>query len=185
MKAKDIRKGTILMFRDAPHRVMDFQHRTPGNLRAFVQVTLRNALNGIQSDHRFSATEDIQPADIFAFPATYMYKDDLGFHFMNSKNYEEIVITEELAGDAALYLQDGTVVDIATFQDQPIGLSLPKTVTLEIVDTSPELRGATASNSPKPATTETGLKLNVPPFLKNGDKIIVDTATGDYISRAD
>jgi len=185
MKAKDIRKGKVIMYKDAPHAVMDFTHRTPGNLRAFVQAKLRNLITGIQSETRFSSTEDISLADVYSFNATYLYSDTSGHHFMNSESYEEVVLPEELVGDNRYYLMDGLSVSINTFNENPITVSVPKTVTLTIADTSPELRGATASNSPKPATTDTGLALAVPPFVKIGDRVVVDTEEGAYLSRAD
>ncbi len=185
MKAKDIRKGSIVMFKDAPHRVMDFAHRTPGNLRAFVQATLRNLISGLQTETRFSSTEDIPEADVFSIKASYMYADGGSFFFMDSSNYEEVTISAEILGDGKYNLHDGMAVDILTFNEQPIGITLPKTVVLTIKDTEPELRGATASNSPKPAVTDTGLQLTVPPFLKIGEKIIVDTEEGRYVSRAE
>lgn len=185
MKAKDIRKGSIVMFKDAPHKVMDFTHRTPGNLRAFVQATLRNLISGLSTETRFSSTEDIPEADVYTFKASYMYSDGGNFVFMNSSNYEEVPISSEILGDGKYYLHDGMVVDVLTFNEQPIGITMPKTVVLTIKDTEPELRGATASNSPKPATTDTGLQLTVPPFVKIGEKIIVDTEEGRYVSRAE
>ena len=185
MKAKDIRKGSILMFKGTPHRVMDFQHRTPGNLRAFVQATLRNLISGAQADTRFSSTEDLEEANVFNHKGTYMYGDSSGYHFMNSESYEEISLSIELVGEGKFYLQDGMPVEILTFNDEPIGVTLPNTVTLTVVDTQPELKGSTASNSPKPATTDTGLTLSVPAFIKIGEKIQVDTENGNYLSRAD
>lgn len=185
MKAKDIRKGKVLMYNNAPHSVMDFQHRTPGNLRAFVQVKLRNLMTGIQSETRFSSTEDIPEAEVYTCEGTYLYKDGNGFHFMNSETYEEIVLSEEMVGDRSFYFQDNMTVTINSFEEKPISVSIPKTVVLTIVETEPEMRGATASNSPKPAVTDTGLRLSVPPFLKIGEKITVDTEEGVYLGRAD
>lgn len=185
MKAKDMRKGTVIVYRDAPHQVFDFQHRTPGNLRAFIQVKLRNLITGAQCETRFSSTEDVPVADVYSLDATYLYQDSEGYHFMNSQNYEEIVLKEDIVSDNKFYLQDNMSIQITTYNEEPIGIQLPKTVTLTIVETQPEMRGATASNSPKPATTDTGLTLSVPPFLKVGDKIIVDTTEGLYLSRMD
>ena len=185
MKAKDIRKGKVIIFKEAPHSVMEFTHRTPGNLRAFVQAKLRNLITGQQTETRFSSTEDITIADVYDFNATYLYQDGNGYHFMNTENYEETVLSEDMIGDNKFYLMDGMTVSINTFDEKPISVVLPKTVTLTIQDTSPELRGATASNSPKPATLDTGLVLSVPPFLKIGDKIIVDTEEAAYLSRAE
>lgn len=185
MKAKDIRKGKVIMYNGAPHSVMDFQHRTPGNLRAFVQMKLRNLMSGTQTETRFSSTEDLTMADVYDYKATYLYSDSNGYHFMNTESYEQVALQPEFLGDANLYLQDGMEVQISTFEEKPIAVQLPKTVILEITETQPEMRGATASNSPKPATTNTGLTVSVPPFLKVGDKIIVDTEEGIYLSRAE
>ncbi|MEW6237654.1 MAG: elongation factor P [Candidatus Omnitrophota bacterium] len=184
MKGNDIRKGNVIIFKGAPHKVLDFQHRTPGNLRAFVQCTLRNILNGTQCDTRFSSTEEIEVADFFTFDASYMYFDSAGFHFMNSQTYDEVLLSPELVGDAKYFLRDGMVVQIATLENQPISVTLPKTSIQVIADTMPELKGATVSNSPKPATTESGFQLSVPNFIKVGEKIVVDTQTGEYVSRS-
>jgi elongation factor P len=183
MKAKDIRKGNVVIYKDSPHTVLEFQHRTPGNLRAFVQAKLRNLLTGVQSETRFSSTEDLQLADVFSFDATYLYSDGEGHHFMNTQTYDQLALSSDLLGDSSLYLTEGMKVSINTYNELPISVVLPKTVTLTIEDTEPELKGATASNSPKPATTNTGLKINVPAFVKIGDKVIIDTEEGKYLSR--
>jgi len=185
MKANDIRRGIVILYNGAPFRVMDFHHHTPGNWRAHVQTKLRNILTGSQTEVRFSSTEEVEIADVLSTPATYLYKDEQGVHFMLSETYEQIFLSEEAIGDALYYLQEQMQVDVTTYNGQPIGISLPQNVVLTVVDTAPELRGATASNSPKPAKTDTGLQLNVPPFVKIGDKILVSTADGSYLSRAE
>lgn len=185
MKGNDIRKGVVLMYNGAPHKVMEFQHSTPGNLRARVQTKLRNMLSGSQTEVRFSATEDIEVADVFTVAATYLYSDISGYHFMNSESYEQVTFSEEALGEAKYFLQDGMAVQITLYEEQPIGIQLPMTVTLTVVETEPAIRGATATNSPKPAKTETGLTVSVPPFVKEGDRIIVNTAESTYVSRAE
>ena len=185
MKAKDIRNGTIVMWKGVPHVVIWFAHRTPGNLRAFVQAKLRNVATGIQLDTKFSAQEELETANVYTSNGTFMYKDSMGFHFMHAESFEEMVLSEELVGDGKFYLTDGATVELSVFDDQPIAISLPKTVTLTITETEPELRGATASNSPKPATLETGLVVSVPPFIKQGERIIVNTENGAYMGRGD
>ncbi|MCO6430352.1 MAG: elongation factor P [Deltaproteobacteria bacterium] len=185
MKANDIRKGSIILHNGAPYKVMDFHHHTPGNLRAMVQTKLRNLISGSQTEVRFSATEDVQEADVFLFPATFLYADGEGYHFMNSESYEQIQLSRELIGDGIYYLQDEMKVDITTYNGEPIAVQLPQTVVLTIEETEPEMRGATATNSPKPAKTETGLSLTVPQFIKKGDRIVVNTAEGKYLSRAE
>ncbi len=185
MKANEIRKGTVIVHNNTPYRVMDFNHVTPGKGQAVVQTKLRNMLNGSQTEVRFGSTESVEEADIFSYKATYLYSDSDGFNFMNSDSYEQLALTEELLGDAVYYLQEQMSVDITTYNGEPIGIKLPQTVVLTVIETEPELKGATASNSPKPAITDTGLNLNVPPFVKQGEKIVVNTESGEYISRSD
>jgi elongation factor P len=185
MKANDIRRGVVVMHNNVPHRVIDFYHHTPGNLRAMVQTKLRNLLTGNQTEVRYSSTESIEEADVMTSAATYLYSDTDGYHFMNSDSYEEVTISEQILGDGKYFLQDQMAVEITTYNGEPIGINLPQTVVLTVVETEPELRGATASNSPKPAKTETGLTVSVPPFIKVGDKILVNTAESKYLSRAE
>ena len=185
MRAKDLRCGSIIMFKDAPHKVLSFEHRSPGNKHAFVQVVMRNVKNGVQCNTKFSSTEDLQDADVFTHKATFMYADGHHYYFMNSSTFEETAISDELLGDGRYYLHDGMEVDLVLHEGDPIGITLPKTVILTVVETEPELKGATATNSPKPAKTDTGPQLNVPPFVKIGDRINVDTEEGKYLSRAD
>jgi elongation factor P len=184
MKAKDVRKGVVILFKNNLCRVMDFHHHTPGNLRAMVHMKLRNLMTGSQVEHRFSSTEDIDTADVFLQPATFLYADSNGFHFMNSETYEEVAITDEMIGDGRYYIQEGMQVQLSMYEENPIGIQLPQTVTLTIADTEPGLKGATASNSPKPAKTDTGLQLSVPPFVNIGDQVVVNTESGEYLSRA-
>ncbi len=185
MKASNVRKGVVIMHNGAPHRIMDFHHHTPGNLRAMVQTKMRNLLSGNQTEVRFSSTEELEEANVNTAGATYLYADHSGYHFMYKENFEEITLDEATLGEGKFYLQDQMEVDITTYDGNPIGIELPQTVILTIADTDPELRGATASNSPKPAKTDTGLALSVPPFVKIGDRVIVNTIEGKYISRAD
>ena len=185
MKAKDVRKGNVIIYKNAPHRVLDFAHRTPGNLRAFVQVKLRNVLTGIQIDDRFSSFDELDIADMSTSRATFLYSDQSGYHFMDSQSYEQLALDEELIGDSKYYLLEGTPVEISLFEERPISVVLPKTVELIVQETAPEMKGATATNQGKPATTNTGLELTVPPFIKVGEKILVDTEEGSYLSRAD
>jgi elongation factor P len=147
-------------------------------------MKLRNLVNGTQVEHRFSSTEDIETADVFQQKGTYLYADGNGFHFMNAETYEEVTITPEMIGDGQYYLKEGMEVQLSMHDENPIGIQLPQTVVLEVVDTEPGIKGATATNSPKPAKMETGLQLTVPQFVNIGDQIIVKTDTGEYLSRA-
>ena len=142
-------------------------------------------MTGNQCEERFSSTEDIPEADVFTYDATYLYSDGDGYYFMNSETYEQISLNSELLGDNAQYLQEEMKVQISTYNEQPIGISIPLTVTLTVMETEPEVKGATVTSSGKPAKLDTGLTVTVPAFVKEGDRIIVNTDEGTYISRSD
>lgn len=183
MQANDIRRGMIIMYNGAPHRVLDFQHRTPGNLRAFVQAKIRNVKTGSSTEVRFSSTENIERALLEEHEMEYLYSDSDLHHFMNTETYDQIGLDNEALGDAMEYLVAGMKIKIEMFEGQPISVSLPPSVELTVVETTPELKGATASNSPKPAKLETGVTIQVPPFIKEGDRIRVDPSKGVYLDR--
>lgn len=184
MQANDIRRGMLIIYQGAPHRVMDFQHRTPGNLRAFVQTRLRNLKSGAQTEVRFSSTENVERAMLDEHQMEYLYSDGQTHHFMNSETFDQIALDAEVLGDAVGYLVPGTKIKVGFFEGQAMGVELPPVVELTVVETQPEVKGATATKSPKPATLETGLTVQVPPFIKQGEKIRVDTGKGVYLERA-
>lgn len=183
MNANDIRKGMIILHNNDPHFVMDFQHRTPGNLRAFVQVRLRNLKSGNSFETRFSSTESIDRAILEHHDMEFLYRDEHFFHFMNTETYEQTALTEDALGDAAKYMTEGMRVQIDFYDGQPIGVELPPTIELTVVETEPEVRGATASNSPKPAKLENGVVVSVPPFVKVGDRIRINPSEDKYLER--
>ena len=184
MQANDIRRGMIIMYNNAPYRVLDFQHRTPGNLRAFVQAKIRNLKSGSSTEVRFSSTENIERASLEDHEMEYLYSDGDMHYFMNTENYEQIALDVESLGDSMNYLTVGTKINVQFFDGAPMGVELPPAVELTVVETAPELKGATASNSPKPAKLETGVSVQVPPFIKEGDRIRVDPLKGVYLERA-
>lgn len=184
MNASHIRRGMIILFNDEPHKVLDFQHRTPGNLRAFVQVRLRNLNSGTAFEHRFSSTENVERAILEQHEMEYLYADGELHYFMNSETFEQMPMNKETLGDALDYLQPGAKIQVDFFEGQPIGIELPSTVDLKVVETEPELKGATASASYKPATLETGVTIQVPPFVKEGDIVRVNPSDGTYQERA-
>jgi elongation factor P len=184
MNANDIRKGMLIMYNATPHRVLDFQHRTPGNLRAFVQAKLRNIKTGSSTEVRFSSTENIERATMEEVEMEYLYSDGDMYHFMNTETYEQLALNTETLGDAMNYLVEGTKIQVEFFEGAPMGVELPAAVELTVVETTPELKGATASNSPKPAKLNTGVTVQVPPFIKEGDRIRVDPTKGVYLERA-
>jgi elongation factor P len=172
------------MYNNAPYRVLDFQHRTPGNLRAFVQAKIRNLKSGSSTEVRFSSTENIERASLEDHEMEYLYSDGDMHYFMNTENYEQIALDVESLGDSMNYLTVGTKIQVQFFEGSPMGVELPPAVELTVVETAPELKGATASNSPKPAKLETGVSVQVPPFIKEGDRIRVDPSKGVYLERA-
>jgi len=183
MTAKDIRRGMVILYSGVPHRVLDCQHRTPGNLRAFVQAKIRNLQTGLSNEVRFSSTEAVERVTLEQHEMEYLYADGSTHHFMNTETYEQIELDDEALGDAISYLVPGCKIRVETYEGRSIGVEVPQVVELTVVETSPEMRGATASNSPKPAKLETGLMVQVPPFVKEGDRVRVDTNTGAYMER--
>ena len=184
IQASQLRTGMCILFEGDVVRVMNAQHVTPGNLRGFVQARMRNLRNGNSFEHRFSSTEKVERAILDTVPMEYLYSDPSGHHFMNQENYEQVTLEDETLGDSMLYLLPNTVIQIDFYEDRPVGIELPNTVTLEVVDTEPSMKGATASASYKPAKMETGLTVMVPPFIEVGTKIIIDTRENKYLSRA-
>ncbi|MGI8907803.1 MAG: elongation factor P [Candidatus Sumerlaeaceae bacterium] len=183
MNANDIRKGMILLHNGEPHSVMESTHRTPGNLRAFVQVKLRNLKNGNNFELRFSSTENVERAQLSRQDMEFLYRDDNIFHFMNTENYEQVALSEDQLGDTAKYMSEGMKVQIEFYESRPMSVELPSQIELEVVETEPEVKGGTASNSPKPAKLSNGVMVMVPPFVKQGEKIRIHPNEDKYIER--
>jgi elongation factor P len=179
-----MRVGMCILFEGNICRIMQVQHVTPGNWRGFVQARMRNLKSGNSFEHRFGSTEKVERAILDTSPMEYLYSDPSGHHFMNQETYEQITMDDETLGDTMLYLLPNTVISVDFYDGQPVGIELPNTVTLEVVETEPGLKGATASSSYKPAKMETGLVVQVPPFIEVGTKILIDTRENKYLSRA-
>ena len=183
LSANDIRKGMVILFEGTPVRVMEFRHHTPGNLRAMVQTRLRNLLTNNSFEHRFRSNDTLDRITLDQQEMEYLYSDGSHHHFMNSENYEQISLTEEELGDAAQWLMPGIKIEVEFYEGTPIGVSLPASMELIVTDTEPVMKGATASNSNKPATLENGVTLYVPPFILPGEKIRVNPAESKYMER--
>ncbi|HYG61578.1 MAG TPA: elongation factor P [Thermoanaerobaculia bacterium] len=184
IQATQMRVGMCILFEGNICRIMQVQHVTPGNWRGFVQARMRNIKSGNSFEHRFGSTEKVERAILDTSPMEYLYSDPSGHHFMNQETYEQITMEDETLGDTMLYLLPNTVISVDFYEGQPVGIDLPNTVTLEVVETEPGLKGATASSSYKPAKMETGLTVQVPPFIEVGTKILIDTRENKYLSRA-
>jgi elongation factor P len=160
------------------------EHRTPGNLRAFVQARMRNLRTGAMIDHRFRSEDTVERAVIDEVEMQYLYSDGDSYYFMNTANYEQIHLHKETIGDRAAYLVPDVLLNVAFFEGRAVDIELPATVDLKVVQTEPGIKGASATNVTKPATLETGMVVHVPPFINAGETIRVDTAEGKYLERA-
>ena len=184
MKASDIRRGHVLMIGGAPCRVMDFQHRTPGNLRAFVQVRLRNLNSGNTFDTRLSATEFVDDARLDTKELQVLYRDANGLHVMDNESYEQYTLDDEAIGDAGQWLESGMTFIAEWLDGRPIGIELPSVVELGVVETAPIMKTATKTASTKPAKLSNGVTIQVPEFVGEGDRVRVNPREGVYLERA-
>ena len=179
-----MRPGMVIKHNDELHSVFKVEHRTPGNLRAFIQAKLRNLRTGAMFEHRFRSGDSIDKVTVDELNMEYLYQDGDHFIFMNTESYEQIPLGHDILGDAVEYMLPNTTLRVEFFDGKPVGVELPQTVDLTVVETEPGIKSATASSVTKPAKLETGLVVQVPPFVNVGDKIRVDTAEGAYMSRA-
>jgi elongation factor P len=164
-------------------RILDLQHFTPGNKRGFIQARMRNIRTSTQADQKFRAEEDVERATLDEREMQYLYHDGDHYHFMDTSTYEQIHIGAEALGESVHYLIPDAIIRVEFYDVEPVGIELPQTVDLIVKETVPGIKGATASAQVKPATLETGLVIQVPPFVNEGDKVRVNTETGEYQSR--
>ena len=184
ISATQMRPGMVIKFNNELHTVFSVAHRTPGNLRGFVQAKLRNLRSGTMFEHRFSSEDRVEKAILDEQEMEYLYDDGEYYYFMNTVDFEQMHLTKDLLGDAVQYLIPQLKVSVEFYQGKPISVELPATVDMTVVETEPGLKGSTVSNVTKPAKLETGLIVYVPPFISEGEKIRVNTAEGTYVERA-
>jgi elongation factor P len=182
--ATQMRPGMIIKHNNELHAVFSVEHRTPGNLRAFIQAKLRNLRTGAMFEHRFRSPDPIDRVVVDEVPMEYLYADGDDYYFMNTENFEQTHLRRDTLGDAVEYLTANLQIKVEFYDGKAVGIELPQTVDLKVVETEPGLKSATASSVTKPAKTETGLVVQVPPFINEGEVIRVDTAEGAYLSRA-
>jgi elongation factor P len=182
--ATQLRPGMIIKHNNDLCSVFSVEHRTPGNLRAFIQAKLRNLRTGAMFEHRFRSPDPIEKITVDEVTMEYLYSEGDHYTFMNMENYEQISLGKDTLGDAVDYLIPNLQITVEFFDGKPVGIELPQTVELTVLETEPGLRSATASSVTKPAKTETGLVVQVPAFINEGEKIRVDTSEGAYLSRA-
>ena len=182
--ATQLRPGMIIKHNNDLHSVFSVEHRTPGNLRAFIQAKLRNLRTGAMFEHRFRSPDPIDRVVVDEIPMEYLYTDGDDYYFMNTENFEQTHLRRDTLGDAVEYLTPNLQIKVEFYDGKAVGIELPQTVDLKVISTEPGLKSATASSVTKPAKTETGLVVQVPPFINEGEVIRVDTAEGAYLSRA-
>ncbi len=182
--ATQLRPGMVIKHNGELCSVFSVEHRTPGNLRAFIQAKLRNLRTGAIFEHRFRSPDAIDKITVDEVKMEYLYNEGDHHTFMNMDSYEQLALGKDVLGDAVEYLTPNLQITVEFFDNKPVGIELPQTVELTVIETEPGLKSATASSVTKPAKTETGLVVQVPPFINEGERIRVDTSEGTYLSRA-
>lgn len=179
----DLKNGLIIYFNNDLHTIVSVEHRTPGNLRAFYQVKMKNLKNGKLIENRFRSGEEIQVERLESGNYQYLYKDSDGFVFMDHDTYEQITVPADLIGKSGNYLKEGEIIQIYFHNSRPLSVEIPPHVNLKVTEAPPGVKGDTATGATKPVTVETGASVNAPLFINEGDFIRVDTRNGDYIER--
>ena len=184
MKASELKRGMIIKDGSDFFVVIDIEHRTPGNLRAIYQTTLKNILSAKMLNKRYSPSDTVEKADLDSKKVQYLYKDHSGYHFMDMETYETLTISEEMVGQGKDYLKENLASELLYYEHHPISIELPVNVALKVKESAPGAKGDTSGKAMKPATLETGLVINVPLFIEEGETVLVDTRTGEYLGRA-
>jgi elongation factor P len=182
--ATQLRPGMVVKFNNELHTVFSMVHRTPGNLRGFVQAKMRNLRSGSMIEHRFSSEDKVERVSLEEHEMEYLYEDGESYYFMNTETFEQTFLTKDLLGDSTLYLIPNLKVNVEFYEGKAISVELPPSIEMTVVETEPGIKGATVSNVTKPAKTDTGLVVQVPPFINQGERIRVSTSEGAYLERA-
>ena len=183
IQATQLRRGNIIVHKDELFRVIDFHHLTPGNKRGMMQTKLKNLRSGVTIDHKFRSDDSIEKAVLDNREMEYLYSEGNAHTFMDTETYEQLHFSSETLGDGMQYLVANARIKVEFYHGNPVGIELPTTVDLEVIETEPGLKTATVSNVLKPAKTETGLVVGVPHFIQEGETIRVDTSDGKYMER--
>jgi len=183
ISTNDVKPGMALDLGDGIFQIVEYQHVKPGKGKAFVRMKLKNVVSGAVLDRTFRADENVQQAIIDRRSHQFLYRDDMGFHFMDGETFAQIPLGVDDVGEAASFLTEGCLVDLAIYEERPIGINLPASVELEVTVAEPGIKGDRVSGATKPVTLETGLVVQVPLFVEQGDRIKVDTRNGGYMTR--
>ncbi|MBI1799524.1 MAG: elongation factor P [Candidatus Eisenbacteria bacterium] len=181
--ATQLKVGMVIMHNARPHRVTGVVHRTPGNLRGFVQVTLVNIENGSKNENRFSSEDKVDKANLEEHNLQFSYRSGDDFNFMNTENYDMVPLHGDVLGETAGYLTEGMMIQAQYFEGRVVGIDLPMFVELTVAETTPNIKGAAVQNTAKPAVLETGLEIKVPSYIENGNRVKIDTRTGEFVER--
>src|SRR5271170_4954223 len=184
ISSTQLRPGMVIKFNNELYSIFKTEHRTPGNLRGFVQAKMRSLRTGSMTEHRFSSEDRVERAALEEIEMEYLYDDGEYYYFMNTENFEQLHLTREILGDGIEYLVPQLKVNVEFYEGKPISVELPPSVDLTVVETEPGMKGASVSNVTKAAKLETGLVVQVPPFINEGEKIRVSTSEGTYQERA-
>jgi len=183
LASTQLRVGMVVLYNGKPNRVATVMHRTPGNLRGFVQVKLVNIETGSNQEVRFSTDDKLERAVLDEHKLQFSYKAADAYHFMNTESYEMIELSGEVLGENAGYLTEGMMITAEYFQGRVVGIEPPMFVELEVKETTPNIKGAAVQNTSKPAVLETGFEIKVPPYIESGNRVKIDTRTGEFVER--
>lgn len=184
IQATRLRKGMLIKMGEDLFKILELRHLTPGNKRGMVQARLRNIRSLTLVDHKFRSEDSVERAVLDEREMQYLYADGDAHYFMDTANYEQLHMDRDVLGDSVSFLVPDMLIKVEFYGTEPVGIELPQIVDLRVEETAPGIKGATASAQVKPATLETGLVVQVPPFVNTGDRILVSTETGEYQSRA-
>jgi len=184
INGNSIRIGNVIEFEGRLWVAVKTQHTQPGKGGAYMQVELKNLVDGTKKNERFRSSEQVERVYLDQFPYQYLYEEGDNLVFMDQANFEQITLSKDFVGDAAAFLQDGMVVDVSSYEGKPLSVQLPDTVILTITEADPVIKGQTASSSYKPAKLENGLKIMVPPHIESGMRVVVNTEDATYVERA-
>jgi len=174
----------VILHDGKPCRVVSVLHVTPGNWRGMVQTKMQNLVTGSNAEHRFRSEDKVEKANMEQHTLQFSYRAGDEYHFMNTESYEMVPLHGDVLGEAVGYLLEGMVIEALYFSGKVVGVEVPMFVEMTVTDTTPTIKGATAAASPKPATLETGLEIKVPQYINVGDRVKIDTRTGEFIERA-
>ena len=183
ISTNDVKPGMALQLSDGLFSIVEYQHVKPGKGKAFVRMKLKNVETGQVLDRTFRADENVEQAFIDRKDHQFLYRDDLGFHFMNLEDFGQLALSPEDVGDASGYLTDGLTVSLSLYKGNAIGVEMPASVELEVTYAEPAVKGDTRTGATKPVTLQTGIQVQVPLFVEQGDRVKVDTRSGEYLMR--